>query len=383
MCYFAVINCSKVYQMKRNLLIVLNLVGLSFGLMASDFSLVVKQKAPEYILCVHGSVLETKIALIRTVDKKVIQLSYKDAVAVDDLSLQGAAPDQRFEAAIDQVFGDFFENVEAKIENNKVSIKNILSKTLIYAGFSGIGTPDRQKVVADALRQQCSEVPADVIITSDVALLKNIDDQGIFLIADAGSIVYRKLEGHPEARAGGHSVFLGSDEGSCVDIGLKAFLVAVDFENGVLRTTNLGLKFKDSCIKAFFDAIKASIPSQKQTLLDVRYEIIADMKQGKFKKLVDIFDVVFKLAYENNNTVALYVVEKAAKELGERLADLTFDKKLPRNFPLFLYGSVFKSPRWEIYLAGVLGKKLHGKFKIHNVATQNIALQAVLHQLKD
>ncbi len=365
--------------MQKILFLILSWIALSAAPVAKDLKTIVTEKKPLYILCVHGSALKTNVAMLRTTDGKAIEVSYKNS-KTNHFTLPGPSTGLPFEQAIAQVIADFIENAEIQRETETTSVRDVLDKTVIYAGYAGAGTPDRQELVADAIRDKYPAL--DILVTSDIALLKNCADQGVFLIVDAGSIVYRKLAGE-EVRAGGHSAILGSDEGSAVVIGLKAFLAAVDIEGGVFHDTNSRKKFKEDSTKEFFDAIRKAIPSEKQKILDVRYEIIQDLKQGNTKKVVDLLPIVLKLAYENKNSVALYILHEAAKGLADRLFDITVGEKLEKNFPLYIYGNVFQSEHWEKYLEAVLGLRLSRRFEIHNVASKNIALEATLHQLKD
>lgn len=218
--------------------------------------------------------------------------------------------------------------------------------TNIYAGMSGVGTPKQKQLVSSIFKETLKiSTPFEIVSDTMNALYSGTYGKpGILQIAGTGSITYGINAKGFEFRLGGWGYLFG-DEGSGYDLGRRAIVSVLEFEDKrtektILRDLLLS-HFKVKSGREMIEKIyKSSVPK---------------------KEIASLSIYVFK-AFKNEDSVAVKMVHDVAKQLTSNIK-MVKEKLFSEQevSPVILAGGVFS----ENILPLLIKKKLENDNNIY------------------
>lgn len=198
--------------------------------------------------------------------------------------------------------------------------------TNIYAGMSGVGTPQQKQLVSSIFKETLNiSIPFKIVSDTMNALYAGTYGKpGIVQIAGTGSITYGINYQGVDLRLGGWGYLFG-DEGSGYDLGRRAIVAVLEFEEKRTEKTEL----RELLLSHFG--------------MDSGREMIEKIYNSKVPKqeIASLSTLLFK-AYKNEDKVAVKIVHDASEQLASNI--ITVHKKLfsqQEVAPVVLVGGVF------------------------------------------
>jgi len=205
------------------------------------------------------------------------------------------------EGELVQVFHDLFSSLNRQSKKNEEKIISL------YAGISGAGSKENEKVILNILKKH---VPAETAIKVETDAVNALyagtyGKPGIVQISGTGSITYGKNSRGEEDRVGGWGYLFG-DEGSGYDMGRQAVVAALKAFDGrgdpdTVLPDMLYTHFQVDNPQALIRKIYTSSPPKS--------------------KISPLVQIVFH-AYKLHDLTAREIVDQTVKELALNITTL-------------------------------------------------------------
>jgi N-acetylglucosamine kinase-like BadF-type ATPase len=219
------------------------------------------------------------------------------------------------------VFDELFSSLKQKYEDLQQNV------SFLYAGISGAGNKENEKIIREILKEHFSEHTAIEVEGDAVNALYagTYGKPGIVQISGTGSITYGKNSQGKAGRVGGWGYLFG-DEGSGYDMGRQAVIAALKAYDGRgVKTVLLNILFKH---------FQAENP---QALIRNIYT-----SESPKIKISPLAQIVFD-AYKQNDSAAREIINQTAKDLALSIATL-YKKLFPsgEHTTVVLSGGIFQ-----------------------------------------
>lgn len=310
-----------------------------------------------YIICIDGGGSKTELQVLDKYGELVAlkQNDIKDDTIAYSIKSGGSninvLGENGVKKTLDMLLGDL------KITQTDASLKSIALQCAVIGGFSGAGRIEAQNTIKNLFKSYGFDENKIIIVSDADMALASVDGDGIILISGTGSICFGK-NGMELVRVGGLGKVVG-DQGSGYYIGLHAIKAALEDEYGWGTATTL-----KKCLQDYF---KTS---------DLK-SIIGFLNKGEITnyQVASIAPIVFEQA-KMNDPVALKIINKAVKKLGDMLVRMVQNGKF-LTCPIYFFGGTFKNKDAIQFIQKILQEAHLASWQTFNMSENNPTVLAV------